>query len=222
MKQWTQREATQGATASPDSINDELRAQQSSITTLDRDQLPDDYVNNTRLVLGALHHSYTASSYPTADGQQNTVILSDSLSANAWYCASHTSYPGGWVNVDTGTGIQLTDWKGGHLHFEWAGNAFINGCFANGANVAYPKTPRYLNLRITANGVTIAEKRGPGYHEAFRVIASTLVAQGPLTIRLQWRITEPSEDEPVFTSGGDVVPQAHLWGMRYLAIGRWR
>jgi hypothetical protein len=188
-------------------VNDELRAQQSSITTLDRDQLPDGYVNNTRLVLGALHHSYTASSYPAADGQQNTVI---------------TSYPGGWVNVDTGTGIQLTDWKGGHLHFEWAGNAFINGCFARGANIGFPKNPKYLNLRITANGVTIAEKRGPGYHEAFRVIASTLVAQGPLTIRLQWRITEPSEDEPVFTSAGDVVPQAHLWGMRYLAIGRWR
>ena len=74
MKQWTQREATQGATASPDAVNDELRAQQSSITTLDRDQLPDDYVNSTRLVLGALHHSYTASSYPAADGQQLSLI----------------------------------------------------------------------------------------------------------------------------------------------------
>jgi hypothetical protein len=62
VKQWTQREATQGATASPDSINDELRAQQSSITTLDRDQLPADYVDDSRLVAGALLRSYSSRS----------------------------------------------------------------------------------------------------------------------------------------------------------------
>ena len=36
MKHWTQRQALTGVSVSPDSINDELRAQQSSITTLDR------------------------------------------------------------------------------------------------------------------------------------------------------------------------------------------
>jgi hypothetical protein len=69
---------------------------------------------------------------------------------------------------------------------------------------------------------TIAEKRGPAYHEAFRVIGSTFVAQGDIAVRFQWRIEGPSQDDILTTSGGDRVPQAHLYSMRYLAIGRWR
>jgi len=223
MKQWTQREATQGATASPDAVNDELRAQQSSITTLDRDQLPADYVDNSRLVAGALLRSYSSSQYPTGSGEQDTVrLLSGAVDSNAWLAVAHTNYPGGWVNVSTGSGILLQGWKGGHLHIEWAGNGYIMGGMADGANVALPKTPRYLNLRITANGVAIAEKRGPAYHEAFRVIGSSLVPQGDVTIRLQYRIVQPSEDDLLVTTGAKIVPQAHLWGMRYFVMGRWR
>ena len=49
MKKWTQRDATTGGSVSPGAVNDELRAQQSSITTLDRDQLPPAYVTTNRL-----------------------------------------------------------------------------------------------------------------------------------------------------------------------------
>jgi hypothetical protein len=101
------------------------------------------------------------------------------------------------------------------LHIEWAGNAYVMGGMARGATIQRPYNPKYLNLRIIANGVTIAERRGPAYHEAFRVIGSKLLPQGDVTVRLQYRLTGPSED-------ADVVPQAHLWGMRYLAVGRWR
>ena len=47
MKHWTQRQALTGVSVSPDSINDELRAQQSSITTLDRTQIPVNLVDHT-------------------------------------------------------------------------------------------------------------------------------------------------------------------------------
>ncbi len=60
MKHWTQREATTGGTISPGAVNDELRAQQSSITTLDRDQLPGNYVSSDRLKDYALTRVYSA------------------------------------------------------------------------------------------------------------------------------------------------------------------
>jgi len=221
MKRWTQRDATTGGTISPGAVNDELRAQQSSITTLDRDQLPEAYVTESRLKDYAILRGYVADQHPTG-GQQNTVVFATGTSSNSWDAAAFRVYPGGWQNVSTGTAVTLSNFKGGHLHIEWTGNGYIFGSMAKGLNVPYPKTPRYLNLRITANGVTIAEKRGPGSHEAFRVIGSSLVPQGDIEIRFQWRISGPSQDDNNVTTGAMPVCQAHLYSMRYLAIGRWR
>lgn len=220
-KKWTQRDATTGATVSPGAINDELRAQQSSVTTLDREQLPGAYANATRVKDYALQRVYQASAYPTG-GEQNTAVLTSPIASVSWNAAAFRSYPGGWVNASSGNGITLTDWKGGMLHIEWTGNAYIMGGMSKGQTQPLPYSPRYLNLRITANGVTIAERRGPACHEAFRVLGSQLLPQGPTTIRFQWRINGPSEDDCLITDAGNVVPQAHLWGMRFLAVGRWR
>jgi len=226
MKRWTQRDATTGGTLSPDAINDELRAQQSSITTLDRDQLPEAYVTESRLKDYGILRGYVATEHPTG-GQQTSTVDSTNVPANAWNAATFPIYAGGWQNASSGAAVVLTGFKGGHLHIEWAGNGYIMGGFADGANQSFPKTPRYLNLRIIANGVTIAEKRGPGCHEAFRVIGSSLVPQGDITLRFQWRIDGPSQDDALFTGGAPGpssprVMQAHLYSMRYLAIGRWR
>jgi len=222
VKHWAQRQATSGGTLEPSAVNDELRAQQSSITTLDRDQLPDNYADEARVKDYALLRSYVDTQYPSGSGEQDTAVFTFASSGNIWQAAAFRVYPGGWVNVSTGNGIDLAGFKGGHLHIEWAGNGFIFGAMASGANIPSPASPRYLNLRITVNGVTIAEKRGPGCHEAFRVIGSSLVPQGDVKVRLQWRITGPSEDDAVTTTAGQPVAQAHLYGMRYLAIGRWR
>jgi hypothetical protein len=222
VKHWAQRQATSGGTLEPSAVNDELRAQQSSITTLDRDQLPDNYADEARVKDYALLRSYVDAQYPAGSGEQDTVVFTYTGAGNMWDSVAFRVYPGGWQNVSAGNGIQLTGFKGGHLHVEWTGNGFIFGSMAKGLNQPYPKTPRYLNLRITANGVTIAEKRGPGCHEAFRVIGSSLVPQGDITLRFQWRITGPSQDDPEATTGAEPVAQAHLYGMRYLAIGRWR
>jgi len=220
-KKWTQRDATTGATASPGAVNDELRAQQSSITTLDREQLPREYADASRVKDYALQRVYHAAAYPSG-GEQTTAVFTGAVAPQSWNAAAFRVYPGGWVNAGSGNGITLTGWKGGMLHFEWVGNAYIMGGMAEGNGGFYPYNPRYLNLRITANGVTIAERRGPAYHEAFRVLGSQLLPQGDIQIRLQWRINGASQDDCLLTSAGNVVPQAHLWGMRYLAVGRWR
>ena len=221
MKRWTQRDATTGGTLSPDAINDELRAQQSSITTLDRDQLPEAYVTESRLKDYGILRGYVDPSHPTG-GEQNSVVFAVAGPSNTWNAAAFRVYPGGWQNASSGNAVVLAGFKGGHLHIEWAGNAYIFGSMAAGANIPRPLSPRYLNLRITANGVVIAEKRGPGCHEAFRVIGSSLVPQGDITLRFQWRITGPSQDDATVTTAGMPVTQAHLYSMRYLAIGRWR
>ena len=220
-KKWTQREATTGATVSPGAINDELRAQQSSVTTLDREQLPGAYANATRVKDYALQRVYQASAYPTG-GEQDTAVLTSPLANTSWNAAAFRSYPGGWVNASSGNGITLTDWKGGMLHVEWTGNAYIMGGMAEGRSAFYPYNPRYVNLRITANGVTMAKRTAPTCHYALRVPGSKPLPQAPTTLRCQWRITGPGEDDCLITDAGNVVPQAHLWGMRYLAIGRWR
>jgi hypothetical protein len=222
VKHWAQRQATSGGTLEPSAVNDELRAQQSSITTLDRDQLPDNYADEARVKDYALLRGYVDAQYPAGSGEQDTVVETYIGAGNMWDSVTFRVYPGGWKNVSAGNGIELTGFKGGHLHIEWTGNGYIFGSMASGANIPSPDSPRYLNLRITVNGVTIAEKRGPGCHEAFRVIGSSLVPQGDVKVRLQWRITGPSEDDAVNTTAGLPVPQAHLYGMRYLAIGRWR
>tara|TARA_R100001510_G_C7561600_1_gene141432 strand:- start:1 stop:666 length:666 start_codon:yes stop_codon:yes gene_type:complete len=219
-KKWTQRDATAGATVSPGSINDELRAQQSSITTLDREQLPNAFVNQTRLKDYAIHRVYTARETPTG-GEQTTAVYTLGAPSNAWNATPFRVYPGGWQSISS-SAITLEGWKGGMLHFEWVGNAYVMGGMTMGRSALYPFSPRYVNLRITANGVTIAERRGTAYHEAFRVIASRLLPQGDQVIRLQWRLTGPSEDDALVNTGGFPVPQAHLWGMRFFAVGRWR
>ena len=115
-------------------------------------------------------------------------------------CCSLSGYPGGWVNASSGNGITLTDWKGGMLHIEWTGNAYIMGGMAKGQTQPLPYSPRYLNLRITANGVTIAERRGPACHEAFRVLGSQLLPRGtdyhsiPVAYQwTQWKMTASSQ-----------------------------
>jgi len=220
MKRWAQREATAGATISPDAINDELRAQQSSVTTLDRDQLPGNYVDEARLKDYAILRGYVATAHP-AGGQQDVVVY-DVPDGNMWDACAFPAYPGGWQDASASSATTLTGFKGGQLHIEWAGNGYIFGSMASGLNVPLPMSPRYLGLRITVNGVVIAEKRGPGCHEAFRVIGSTLAPQGDLSVRFQWRIEGPSQDDATETTAGTSVPQAHLYSMRYLAIGRWR
>ena len=221
MKKWTKRDATLEAAVSPAAVNDELRASQSSITTLDRDQLPAEFVDQARLETYALHRVYVADKWGT--GEQTSAADADVL-PRAWKAATYQTYTGGWLPGVAGTTVDLTGFKGGHLFIEWSGNAYVFGPMADGANQTHPGTPRHMRLRILVSGVVLAEQRGPAYHESFRIFGTGVFPSGDLSVQLQWRLTEPGSDDPIETNnvGNNNVVQGHIYSQRYFAIGRFR
>jgi len=219
MKKWTKRDATSAGTVSPGAVNDEMRAQQSSITTLDRDQIPADFVDETRLETYALHRVYVVEKWGT--GEQTSAADTDVLE-RAWRAATYQTYTGGWLPGVATSSITLTGFKGGHLFLEWSGNAYVFGAMADGVSQTHPGTPRYMRLRILVSGVLLAERRGPAYHESFRVFGSGMFPSGDLSVELQWRLIEPGSDDPIEDLGGKNVVQGHIYSQKYLAIGRFR
>lgn len=220
MKKWSQYEARDGNTISPDSVNEELRAQSSSITTLDRAQLPVASFDNNNLKDYALHRVYAYTRAPTAAGTEGeqTAIKDTATATNAWDSATFQAYAGGWVSVFTFT---LTDFKSGHLFVEWSGNAFVQLLFTNTHDNLRPGNPKYLNVRILVGGVIIAERQGAAYHEHWRIFGTTLLPSGDHQVELQIRLCPPGTDDALVDNAGDHMMQAHVYSSKVFAIGRW-
>jgi hypothetical protein len=220
MKKWTHRDARSGNTVSPDGFNDEFRAQQSSITTIDRDQIPASFVDEARLEPGAILRTYADDQYPAASDGQQDADADTSVASNMWIASTFQVHAGGWTNV--GSTITLSNFGGGSLFFEWSCNAYVSNIFARGANDGFPGSPAYMRLRILVNGVTLAERRGTAYHEHSRLFGTDVFAPGDLSVDLQFRLTEPSEDCAWSLPSGDNLLQAHIYSSRYFAVGRFR
>jgi len=222
-KNWTQREVRDGDAVTPDSLNDEFRAQQSSITTLDRDQLPTNYVDPSRLKQYALHRTYVSGRFPTVTNEQGEqqAQRDTNVKPRAWISDTYQLDSGSWQDVSS-SAISMPGFKGGSLYIEWAGAGYVYGAFSWSNNSGYPGNPKYLNLRILVNGVEFTQRRGPSYHEHFRCFGCRILPPGDLSVQFQFRITGPSGIDPLVDSGGDSVMQAHLYRNQYLAVGRWR
>lgn len=220
MKKWSQYEARTGNTVSPDSVNEELRAQSSSMTTLDRAQLPVASFDNTYLKDYALHRVYAYPRAPLAGGKEGEqTAVSDTLtSTNSWNAATFQAYTGGWVSVFSFT---LTDFKSGHLFLEWSGNAFAQPLFTNTKSNLRPGNPKYVNVRILVAGIVIAERQGAAYHEHWRIFGTSLLPSGDHQVELQFRLTPPGTDDAMTDHNGDHMLQAHIYSSKCLAIGRW-
>ena len=95
MKKWTHRDARSGNTVSPDGFNDEFRAQQSSITTIDRDQIPASFVDEARLEPGAILRTYADDQYPAASDGQQDADADTSVASNMWIASSFQVHAGG-------------------------------------------------------------------------------------------------------------------------------
>jgi hypothetical protein len=198
-------------------FNQELRAQQSSITTLDRTQLPGAFVDSARLQDYALHQVWFDEQVGATGEQTNEV---DTLVPDAaWESSTIQTSHGGWRTL---TETTLTGFKGGSLFVEWSANVYLNNIFSYGINDGRPGTPNYMGMRILANGVSIAERRGGGYHQQCRIFGSQLMPPGDLTLTLQWRSTDQSQDAAATTASGARMPYAHLWNNRWIAIARYR
>lgn len=218
MKRWTHGDPQSGTTVSPDGLNDEFRAQQSSITALDRTQAPSLLVDKNNLEVGGIAQVWS-DRLVNADGEQSA--KGDTTTpTNGWACVTYQDGTSGWTNATTT--ISLSGYKGGSLYGEWSGNALAFPNFAATSGNAFPGSPKYLRLRILVNGLPFAERRGVGLHEHFRIFGVGRFPQGPINVDLQFKVTEADPDEPIQTNAAEPLPQAHLYSMRYFFIGRWR
>lgn len=220
MKRWTHREARAGVTVSPNSVNVELRSQQSSITTLDRTQLPAEFVDEDNLTAGAIARCYSLKAAGTS-GEQSADRDTSTVS-NGWQCVTYQSGVCGWT--DAADPITLTDFKGGSLYGEWSGNGLINPAFCATSGNIFPGSPKYLRLRILVNGTVFAVRRGVAHHEHFRIFGVQRYPQGTLTVQLQFNLPEADPNDLLRASGigNKNIPQAHIYGMRYFFQGRFR
>jgi hypothetical protein len=141
--------------------------------------------------------------------------------ARMWVADTYQLDSGTWQDV-TGSTVTMSGFKGGSLYIEWMGAGYIYSAFSYSSVTARPGNPKYLNLRIVVNGVVVAERRGPSYHEAFRCFGSQQFPPGDLSVQFQFRITQATELDPLTNDGGDNVMQAHLYRNQYIAVGRWR
>ena len=159
MKKWCQSEARAGRSVSPDLVNQELRAQQSSITTIDRAQMPiagtTGFVDEDRLKQYALLQVWEDSQVGSNGEQDNE--RATGVGSAAWQSSTIATSTGAWRTL---LSTPLTGFKGGSLFVEWSCNVYANNIFANGINDQSPYSPNYINLRILVNGVNIAERRG--------------------------------------------------------------
>ena len=110
-KKWTQRELRQGGVVEPSAINDELRAQQSSMTTLDREQYDTNWVEPPYLADYALHRVYANPRYPTY-GEQGLQAASGDVPVNSFLAVTPLLDPGSWFDLNQSTGaISFPDFR---------------------------------------------------------------------------------------------------------------
>jgi len=225
MKKWTQRELRTGGVVEPSAINDELRAQQSSMTTLDREQFDKDWVEDTDLKDNAILTATVDGIYPSASyGEQSLQSGTGDVPVNSFTGITAKLDPGSWFDLSSTAAITLEGFRGGNLFVEWSGNAYVFPTFSDTVNLEFPMNPKYLNLRILVNNTLLAERRGPALHEHFRIFGSMNFPPGDLSVRLQAKMTSVGPDDPLETNGGASfdIPQVHLYSNKYLAIGRFR
>lgn len=220
-KKWTQSEVLSGRSVSPKILNDELRAQQSSITTLDRDQLPFQAVDEDRLADYALHQVWAEDNYPSG-GENAAERDTTNIGTYKWLCSTQFTLAGGWRSISGGAALNLQGFKGGNLYGEWSCNAYAQNVFAKGAKDGTPGSPMYVRMRILVNGIVMTERRGAACHQTIRLVGAMDFPPGDLSVELQYKLTAPSEDYAVLTAAGNRVTYAHLWNNRYLFIGRYR
>jgi len=219
VKKWSHYDQTTGLSVSPKLINGELRAQQSSATTLDRAQIPDAWVDQDDLKDKAIHEIWADSAFPS--GGEQTTEVDTGVAANAWNSSTIQVQAGGWRSI-TASALTLSGFKGGNLFCEWSCNAYVNNIFARGVNDGKPGSPNYMRLRIVINGITVCERRGTSTHQTTRLTTALNFPPGDLSVELQYKLTAPSEDAAAEDNANAHVPYGHIWNSRYLFIGRYR
>ena len=218
MKHWSKREVRTGGTVSPESVQSEMTSSQGSIATLDRSQLPASSVDAARLADYAMHRIYEE--IPWTTGGEQSAVVDTAAPLNNFAGFTQQKHNGGWTEVATTT---LTGFKGGSLFAEWSGNSYVYPVSSEPFSNTIPATPRYVRLRLVVAGRILVETLGPSNHEFFRVFGTGIFEQGDLAVSAQVRLTDFSYDDIVEEHSTNApLNQAHVYSMRFLAVGRWR
>lgn len=226
MKKWTSHQALDGNLFEAGQVNAELRDHQSSMTTLDRTQLPASSFGASNLAPYALHRMYvvplTPAAPPAEAGEQP--IVDTFTPAEQFQCATAQTYGGGWRTTYTGA---LTGFRGGNLFIEFQGCTYVNPFYHQTSSNEYPPNPKFFAVRIIVGGVVIAESMGSGAGgcTGFRLFGTSQLPPGDHEVLVQWRGTAPGKDDPIVEAGSGSfyhLATFHLWSGKCLAIGRWR
>jgi hypothetical protein len=220
MKKWTEHQSRDRHLLDAEQVGAEFRVAQSSMTTLDRTQLPASQFNKAHIKDGILHKMWvqeiTSGTYP---GEIN-YPRDANTPAFQWIAPTYQTYGGSWQTLSA---FSLTGFLGGNLYVEWHGNGFVNGLCNQTLNNDYPANPKHLGLRILVAGVKVAEKMGPasGTH-SFRVFGNAQMPPGDHQVLLQWRGTPSGPDDITENQSNQATMQFHAFGCKSLAIGRHR
>lgn len=220
-RKWTTYQQRDKHLLDADAITEEFRSNQSSVTTLDRTQLPAGCATADRIKDGALHRIWTTEiTSGTHPGEINSPYRDGSTTAWQFEAPTYQVYGGSWHTLSTQT---LTGFKGGNLYIEWQGSCYVNGLCHQTFNNAYPPNPKHFNLRIVVAGINVGDFWGPAIGcQSYRVFGTAQLPPGDHTVLLQWRGTASGPDDIVTNNAGQHVMQFHSWGNKSLAIGRFR
>lgn len=224
MKKWTSHQARGKQLLDAEQINSELRDHQSSMTSLDRTQLPVVSFDEVNLAPYALQRAYTVTLTPAigSAGVGEQGIADAGVPADQFISATYLAYGGGYRNLYQGS---LPGFRGGNLYIEVQGCAYVNPLCHQTRNNAYPPNPKFLNLRVLVAGVNVAESFGSGSGgcEGFRLFGTAQLPPGDHAVVVQWRGVGPGEDDPIVENTSSLpINQYHIWSAKLLAIGRWR
>jgi len=233
MKQWTKNNARTDQVVDANQFNEQHRSFRGQITGLDRAQYPQDCVTQSRLKPNAMHKCWVFSPWDTgvtaAEGEQTVRRAADADTlTEQWRALNYVNYTAGFITVFEAT---LEPFKGGNLFVEWYGNAAIQQFWGWTKEASYAGIPlrkgipndKFGGLRILLNGVVVVERIGPAKPmDCFSISGAQQLPSGPVTLTCQWNPTGAGPDDPIETAAGLDLMQAHLFGNRIFAIGRWR
>jgi len=224
-KKWVQFQPRSNQLVEADQINSEMQAHRSSITSLDRTQMPDLSATTVNLMPAALHKCWIIPQINPSGARPGEQVNYNDATTNQdqWRCATYVQYNGGWEVLYTAT---LTGHRGGSIYVEWAGSGMCLGIahMTDSATANITHQEKFLSLRIRCGGQVVAERFGVGSSiETFRIGGSILLSAGNPELSLEWKGSAPGQSDPTIdTTTNKNISQYHLFNSSVFAIGRFR
>lgn len=217
MKRWTIHQPRANQTLDADQFNAEQVAHRGSIASLDRTQIP--ALSSVDQLTSKCLHSF----WLTRVGEQ-TELVGTAVPSDQWRSMTSRNYSGQTVDCNGAATLLLDGHKGGMTYIEWSGAVFTSAI----ASMTYENTnpdlmDKHLRLRITVNGVVVAESAGTMQGtESFRVFGNFVLPPGDLRVQLQAIGEAEGADGPLSTTSPNPIMLYHVVNSLFFAFARYR